>query len=195
MRDRTHNPVPASDGQLNQSALATEKKPGFWRKAFHKEGRRSLSPANEEFQPPEPSPASNGQPFDGPIPGEIAAPRPQFLPHEETVAEAMSDDAIISRYQALLEHCPRNMKVLVMLAEAHARKRQFDEALSHYQRALKIAGGKNAAMEKAIAETTQKKLDQELSRLDTKAPDYAAQSERIRSQGLERQWQEMQKDQ
>jgi hypothetical protein len=52
-------------------------------------------------------------------------------------------------------------------------------------------GGKNAAIEHAIEETTLKKLDLELSQLDPKAPDYAAQRERLQNQRLEYQWHEM----
>jgi hypothetical protein len=52
-------------------------------------------------------------------------------------------------------------------------------------------GGKNAAIEHAIEETTLKKLDLELSQLDPKAPDYAAQRDRLQNQRLEYQWHEM----
>jgi hypothetical protein len=101
------------------------------------------------------------------------------------------DDAIINRFEPLLVHGPKNIKILETLAEAYARKRMFDPALSFYQRALQIAGGKNAAIEAAITETTLKKFDAELSQLDPKAPDQAAQRERIQNQRLEFQWHEM----
>jgi hypothetical protein len=67
----------------------------------------------------------------------------------------------------------------------------FDQSLSFYQRALAIAGGKNATIEKAIEETTLKRFDLELSRIDQKAPDHAAQSERMENQRLEYQWHTM----
>ena len=40
-------------------------------------------------------------------------------------------------------------------------------------------------------ETTLKKLDWELSKLDPKTPEYAAQRERIQNQKLEYQWHAM----
>jgi hypothetical protein len=78
-----------------------------------------------------------------------------------------------------------------MLAEAYARKMMFDKSLSFYKRALEIAGGKNEAIEAAIAQTTLKKMDSELRRLDPKTPEYSAQCERIQNQRLEYQWQTM----
>jgi hypothetical protein len=67
----------------------------------------------------------------------------------------------------------------------------FDQSLSLYQRALQVAGGKNAPIERAMAETTLKKLDYELSQLDPKSPDFTDQSERLQNQRLEYQWHEM----
>ena len=81
-------------------------------------------------------------------------------------APPADDDGIIRRFEALLVHGPKNIKIHKTLAEAYARKMMFDKSLSFYQSALKIAGGKNAAIEKAIEETTLKKIDRELSQLD-----------------------------
>ena len=102
-----------------------------------------------------------------------------------------TDDAIIQRFEPLLVHGPKNIRILKNLAEAYARKMVFDKALSYYQRALKIAGGKNIAIEAAIAQTTLKKIDWELKHLDPKAPGYAARCERMQNQRLEYQWQTM----
>jgi hypothetical protein len=119
----------------------------------------------------------------------LAPPPPQRRP--EPVTAVLVDDAIINRFEPLLVHCPRNIKILETLAEAYARKGMFDQSLSFYRRALEIVGGKNASIEKAMAETTLKKFDAELSQLDPNAPDYAAQRERIQNQRLEYQWHEM----
>jgi len=116
---------------------------------------------------------------------------PPLQPQGEPIATVLGDDAIIERYELLLVHCPRNTKVLEMLAEAYARKSMFDQSLSFYGRALEIVGGKNAAIEKAIEETTLKRFDQELSQIDQKAPDHADQSERLQNQRLEYQWHTM----
>jgi hypothetical protein len=101
-----------------------------------------------------------------------------------------AEDVIINRFEALLVHCPRNIKILETLGEAYARKMMFDQSLSFYQKALEIAGGKNAAVEAAITETRLKKFDMELSQLDLKAPDQVVQRERIQNQRLDYQWHE-----
>jgi cytochrome c-type biogenesis protein CcmH/NrfG len=116
-----------------------------------------------------------------------------FNPQGEVVTDDLSDDAIITRFEPLLEHGPRNIKILTTLAQAYARKLMFDKSLSFYQRALQIGGAKRADIEQAGAETMLKKIDFELSQLDPKSPDFAAQCERIQNQRLESQWQEMEK--
>jgi hypothetical protein len=124
-----------------------------------------------------------GQPAASALSTELPPPQPQ--PEPEPAEE------VISRFEPLLVHCPRNIKVIETLAEAYARNMMFDQSLSLYRRALEIAGGKNVAIEAAIAQLTLKKLDLELSQLDPQAPDYAAQCERIQNQRLDFQWHEM----
>ena len=116
---------------------------------------------------------------------------PTFPPPDGSVTAISADDATINRFEPLLAHCPRNIKIHKMLAEAYARKMMFDKSLDLYQRALAIAGDHDAGLKKAIAETHLKKFDQELSRLDPKAPEAAARREQIQNQRLECQWHEM----
>jgi cytochrome c-type biogenesis protein CcmH/NrfG len=116
---------------------------------------------------------------------------PPLRPQSGPVATDLEDDAIIKRFELLLMHCPRNTKVLEMLAEAHARKGMFDQSLSFYRRALAIAGGKNAAIEEAIEATTLKRFDLELNQLDPKAPDQAVQREQIQNRRSDYQWHEL----
>jgi tetratricopeptide (TPR) repeat protein len=104
---------------------------------------------------------------------------------------AGADDTIINRFEPLLEHGPRNTKILKTLAGAYARKMLFDKSLSYYRRALSIEGGEDEAIKKAITETTLNKIDAELALLDQKAPDYAERREKIENHRLEYQWQEM----
>jgi tetratricopeptide (TPR) repeat protein len=118
-------------------------------------------------------------------------PSPAFQRQPEAVPGTTADDATIKRFEALLVHGPKNRKFLTTLAEAYARKGMFDKSLTFYEQALNVVGGKHPGLEKTIAETTQKKFDQELSRLDPRADDYAAQCERIQNQRLELQWHEM----
>jgi hypothetical protein len=139
----------------------------------------------------ETSPAKNGHAADQLAASAVTTALPPLRPQGKPVATVSEDDAIIKRFELLLNHCPRNTKVLEMLAEAYARKRMFDQALSFYRRALAIAGGKNAAIEEAIEATTLNRFDLELSELDPKAPDQAVQREGIQNRRLDYQWREM----
>jgi len=67
----------------------------------------------------------------------------------------------------------------------------FDQSLSLYRRVLEVRGGKDPTIEEAIADTTLKKLDLQLSQLDSNAPDHIAQRERLQNQRLEYQWHKM----
>jgi hypothetical protein len=135
--------------------------------------------------------ATNGHAPDPLTASVLTTALPPRRPQHKRVAAVVGDDAIINRFEPLLVHCPRNIKVLETLAEAYARKKKFDQSLSFYQRALAIVGGKNAAIEAAIEETTLKKFDLELSQLDPKAPDHDAQLEGMQNQRLEYQWHTM----
>jgi hypothetical protein len=128
----------------------------------------------------------------GQAPGQsTASAHAAFLPPPQALREVSTPDAIIKRFEPFLVHGPRNIKLLETLAEAYGRKMMFDQSLSLYKRALEVMGGKNADIEHAIEETTLKKLDLELSQLDPKAPDHAAQRERLQNQRLDYQWHEM----
>jgi hypothetical protein len=126
-----------------------------------------------------------------PVASAITLALPPLEHQQEPAAAVLDDDAIIKRFEPLLLHGPRNTRILQTLAEAYARKSMFDPSLSFYRRVLEIAGGKNAAIEQAIVETTLKKFDLELSQLDPNAPDHAAQRERLQNQRLDYQWHEM----
>jgi predicted Zn-dependent protease len=84
----------------------------------------------------------------------IPPPRPEL----KQIETASTDDATINRLERLVDHCPKNTNVIIKLAEAYARKMMFDQSMTLYQRASEITGGKNAAIEKAIAEMTRKKI-------------------------------------
>jgi hypothetical protein len=114
------------------------------------------------------------------VPGHPIPP-PQHQP------EISTPDAIIGLFEPLLVHAPRNTKILTTLAEAYGRKMLFDQSLSLYRRVLEVRGGKDPTIEEAIADTTLKKLDLQLSQLDSNAPDHIAQRERLQNQRLEYQ--------
>ena len=98
-----------------------------------------------------------------PAPETSVAPIPP--PAEDPAAlGGLSDDEIIKRFEPMMAHCSRNTKVMITLAQAYARKNMFDKSMPAFERALAVAGGKNAAIETAIADTMLKKLYWELSR-------------------------------
>ena len=195
MQDGTLAPLSGASGGLPQNSLGAERKPGLWKRVFHKRSLSS-SPAKVELPWQESSVPGNGRTADEPggaTPAPVSPSLSLFHPREEALTDYLSDDAIIKRFEPLLAHCPRNIKILTTLAEACARKMMFDKSLSFYERALEIGGGKRPDIEKAFAETTLQKLDLELSQLDPKSPDYATQRERIQNERLEHQWEEMEK--
>ena len=176
--------TPHSDTSLSRVTLKDDSNHGIVLRALKKLFARHVA----EETPTTPNSRAPGQP----AASVVATMFPPLLPQFEPVAAALEDDdTIIKRTELLLVHCPRNTKVLETLAQAYSRKKMFDESLSFYQRALQIAGGKNAALEHAIEETTLNKFDLKLSQIDAKAPDHAAQSERMQNQRLEYQWQTM----
>jgi hypothetical protein len=180
---------------MSASGAVNFKGMDMWKKLFHKQSLAS-SPAKVELPSQESSPPWKDQAHVK-LTGETSAPASpsghMFHPPEETRTDSLSDDALINRFEPLLEHGPRNIKILTIMAEAYARKLMFDKALSYYQRALEIGGAKRADIEQASAETMLKKIDFELSQLDPKSPDFAVQRERIQNQRQESQWQEMEK--
>jgi len=87
---------------------------------------------------------------------------------------------LIDEYEARLANEPRNMKLVRNVAELYAQKKQFDKALEYYERIRTSEVGGDASLEKAIADTSLKKFDHELSLLDQSNPDLAAQVEQIK---------------
>jgi tetratricopeptide (TPR) repeat protein len=100
---------------------------------------------------------------------------------------------LIIEYEAELKKEPNNLKRLRSLAELYTQKKQFDLALSYYNK-IKTAteGGSDSALDRAIAETTLRKFDHQLSQLDQNAPDYAEKSAGIAAERQEYQLAEAQ---
>jgi tetratricopeptide (TPR) repeat protein len=86
-----------------------------------------------------------------------------------------SDDvtqSLIDEYEARLQKEPNNLKVLRNTAELYTQKKDFDRALSYYERIRATEGGTDPSLAKAIADTSLKKFEHLKSQLDTSAPDY-----------------------
>jgi tetratricopeptide (TPR) repeat protein len=76
---------------------------------------------------------------------------------------------------------PKNVKLLKDLAELWTQKKAFDKALSYYEQVKATESGADAALDKAIADTTLRKLDHEASLLDASSPDYKTQMEKLQA--------------
>ena len=98
----------------------------------------------------------------------------QLLEQQNKVEKSENTtDKLIKEYEGRLNNEPNNLKLIRSLAELYAQKKQFDVALSYYERLKKSDLGNDASLDKAISDTVAKKLDYQVAQLDTTAPDYA----------------------
>ena len=97
-----------------------------------------------------------------------------------------SDDRtneLLAEYEARSAREPNNLKLLRNIAELHAQKKDFDKALDFYQQIRSTeAGSADSSLEKAIADTSLKRVDHLISQLDLSIPEQAAQAEQLRSE-------------
>ncbi len=91
-------------------------------------------------------------------------------------------DKLIRDYETRIEADPKNLKLLRSVAELYAQKKEFDKALNYYQKIVATEGTTDSSLEKAIIDTTIKKLDHALSQLDPQTTDYAEQTERLKAE-------------
>jgi tetratricopeptide (TPR) repeat protein len=88
----------------------------------------------------------------------------------------------ITKLEAELAQEPNNLKKLRSVAELYAQKKDFDRALETYQRIVDKEGASDSSLQKLIAETRIKKLDQAIAQLDAQAPDYAEKSAQLKTE-------------
>jgi tetratricopeptide (TPR) repeat protein len=93
-------------------------------------------------------------------------------------------DRLIGEYEARLATEPDNLKLYRNVAELYLQKKEFDRALEYYNRIIEKQGSE-PSVEKAIAETVDKKFAAALEQLDPNAADYADQAARIRAERQE----------
>ncbi len=91
---------------------------------------------------------------------------------------------LITEYEARLEKEPANVKLLRNTAELYAQKKDFDRALSYYERIRATEGGADPSLEKAIADTSLKKFEHLKSQLDPAAPDYDQRAAELDAQKI-----------
>jgi tetratricopeptide (TPR) repeat protein len=86
---------------------------------------------------------------------------------------------LIGEYEERLASEPDNMKMVRSLAELYTQKNEFDRALEMYARIKNSPHGGDPTLDRAIADTTVRKMDYELSQLNPFVADYADQKARV----------------
>jgi tetratricopeptide (TPR) repeat protein len=86
---------------------------------------------------------------------------------------------LIGEYEARLKADPNNLKLVRQLAELYTQKKQFDKSLEYYDRLKASDMGADAALDRAIGETTARRLDHQIEQLDPTAPDHAERAAQL----------------
>ena len=97
---------------------------------------------------------------------------------EDNVARLMDE------YEVRLRTEPDNTKLLRSLAELYTQKKQFDRALTYYERLKAMDQGADAALDRAIADTNVRRFEYQEEQLDVAAPDHAERSAQIQAEKL-----------
>ncbi|HYG23525.1 MAG TPA: hypothetical protein VEH04_12135 [Verrucomicrobiae bacterium] len=100
-------------------------------------------------------------------------------------------ERLIAENEARLKQEPNNLKILRTLAELYTQKGLFEKALGYYQKIKATdAGSGDSSVDRAIAETTVRRFDNDIALLDQHAADYpdkvaAIQAEKLNYQVTE----------
>jgi tetratricopeptide (TPR) repeat protein len=104
---------------------------------------------------------------------------------EQEGRQVKTDDVAqrhIANLEAELAREPNNMKKLRSVAELYTQQKDFDRAIATYNRIIEKEGAADSSLQKAIAETTVRKLDQAIAQLDPQAPEYAEKSAQLKAE-------------
>ncbi len=115
---------------------------------------------------------------------------------EQQNRQVKSEDVaqrLIKEYEERLPNEPNNLKLLRSLAELYTQKKQFDQALANYERIRSSEGGADPSLDRAIADTTARKFEHQISELDPASPDYAQQTAKLQAEKQNFQLAECQK--
>jgi tetratricopeptide (TPR) repeat protein len=89
---------------------------------------------------------------------------------------------LIQEYEARLVSEPDNTKMIRSLAELYTEKKEYDRALELYARIKNSShGGADSALDRAIADTSVKKMDHQISLLNPFAADHADQIAQLKA--------------
>ncbi len=104
---------------------------------------------------------------------------------EQEKRQVKADDVaqrMITQYEAELAAEPNNLKILRSLAELYSSKKRYDLALETYNRIIEKEGNTDPSLQKAIAETTIRKLDEAIAQIDPAAPDAAEKTANLKAE-------------
>ena len=102
-------------------------------------------------------------------------------------------ERLINEYEARLKTEPKNIKLLRQLAELCTQKKQYDRALGYYEQIKSSEVGADASLDRNIADTMVRKLDDQIAQLDPNAVDYADKSAKLQAEKQAYQLAECQK--
>jgi tetratricopeptide (TPR) repeat protein len=115
---------------------------------------------------------------------DILRDKEQAVALEQEKREVKAEDVsgkLLADLERRIAADPKNLKNLRSAAELFLQRKEYDKALEYYHRIIATEGAADPSVEKAITETTLKKFDQDLERLDPGVPDHADQAARIRA--------------
>ena len=104
---------------------------------------------------------------------------------EQESRQVKTEDIVqlqIAKLEAELKQEPNNLKKLRSVAELYAQNKDYNRALETYQRIVDKEGATDSSLQKAIAETTVRKLEQAAAQLDPQSPDYAEKSAQLKEE-------------
>ncbi len=91
-------------------------------------------------------------------------------------------EKLINEYETRLKTESNNLKLVRSLAELYMQKKQFDRALTYYERLKASDIGNDPTLDRAIAETRLRKYDNEIEQLDPGAPDSADKAAALKAE-------------
>jgi tetratricopeptide (TPR) repeat protein len=102
-------------------------------------------------------------------------------------------EKLINEYETRLKTETTNLKLVRQLAELYTQKKQFDRALSYYERLKASDVGNDPSLDSGIAATRVRKYEHEIAQLDPNGPEYADKAAALQAEKTAYQLAECQK--
>jgi tetratricopeptide (TPR) repeat protein len=120
--------------------------------------------------------------------GAVSLEQEQRVQKSEDVTERL-----IGEYEVRMKTEPNNLKIVRSLAELYAQKKQFDRALTLYDRIKKSEMGGDPTLDQAIAATVVKRFDNQISEINPFDAGHAEQVAKLQEEKMNFQIAECQK--